>query len=316
VLSTREFRRPFAARDDVKEVFANRRALGYIVWSAGIFPERIDPLLALLERSGKPVAVLDETGIARRTTARPEAMRFYVYGYGPTPGLTVGRHLAGLRHRYVLYLSPYHDSEWSRTRLEALRLALSRAGHPRAVAATTDDRPSPMEIADESVREEAKLLDDVLAEAATRPRASTAAATAVLREMTLRKIEALWAEAIRIRVEGLVSQALVRRDYTAIACANDTTAVHCLRALRSAGVRVPGDVSVIGFDDSVEALSSGLTSYNFNGHAVMSAMVDHVLHPVRRRQRQEPIVEIEGYVHQRGTVASAGQRGSDHTDFP
>jgi LacI family transcriptional regulator len=38
-------------------------------------------------------------------------------------------------------------------------------------------------------------------------------------------------------------------DCTLVACANDAVAVAALRALRDAGVRVPDDVSVIGFDD-------------------------------------------------------------------
>jgi LacI family transcriptional regulator len=36
---------------------------------------------------------------------------------------------------------------------------------------------------------------------------------------------------------------------TAILCSNDLTAVGALRALAEAGVRVPQDVSVVGFDD-------------------------------------------------------------------
>lgn len=40
-----------------------------------------------------------------------------------------------------------------------------------------------------------------------------------------------------------------RSDVTAIACYNDMTAIGALRALRSAGRRVPGQMSVIGCDD-------------------------------------------------------------------
>jgi LacI family transcriptional regulator len=38
-------------------------------------------------------------------------------------------------------------------------------------------------------------------------------------------------------------------DVTAVACYNDITAIGVLRGLRSAGTRVPADISVIGFDD-------------------------------------------------------------------
>jgi DNA-binding LacI/PurR family transcriptional regulator len=40
-----------------------------------------------------------------------------------------------------------------------------------------------------------------------------------------------------------------RRDFTAIVCFNDISAIGCIRALHDAGLRVPADVSVIGFDD-------------------------------------------------------------------
>lgn len=39
------------------------------------------------------------------------------------------------------------------------------------------------------------------------------------------------------------------RDITALACYNDLTAVGALRGVRSMGLRVPEDVSVVGFDD-------------------------------------------------------------------
>ena len=36
---------------------------------------------------------------------------------------------------------------------------------------------------------------------------------------------------------------------TAIFCANDEMAIGCLHAVKSAGLRVPEDISVMGFDD-------------------------------------------------------------------
>jgi LacI family transcriptional regulator, galactose operon repressor len=49
---------------------------------------------------------------------------------------------------------------------------------------------------------------------------------------------------------------------TAIACYNDVTAIGALRALRSAGLRVPADVSVVGCDDIAAAswVSPALTT--------------------------------------------------------
>jgi LacI family transcriptional regulator len=39
------------------------------------------------------------------------------------------------------------------------------------------------------------------------------------------------------------------RDFTAIFCFNDIAAIGAIRALKDAGLTVPGDVSVVGFDD-------------------------------------------------------------------
>jgi len=46
------------------------------------------------------------------------------------------------------------------------------------------------------------------------------------------------------------------RDFTAIFCFNDIAAIGAIRALSDAGLKVPGDVSVVGFDDILSAAYS------------------------------------------------------------
>jgi LacI family transcriptional regulator len=52
------------------------------------------------------------------------------------------------------------------------------------------------------------------------------------------------------------------RDFTAIFCFNDIAAIGAIRALKDAGLSVPGDVSVVGFDDiqSAEYATPSLTT--------------------------------------------------------
>jgi DNA-binding LacI/PurR family transcriptional regulator len=47
-----------------------------------------------------------------------------------------------------------------------------------------------------------------------------------------------------------------KRDFTAIFCFNDIAAIGAIRALKDAGLTVPGDVSVVGFDDIQSAAYS------------------------------------------------------------
>ena len=53
-------------------------------------------------------------------------------------------------------------------------------------------------------------------------------------------------------------QALLKkiRDFTAVFCFNDIAAIGAIRALKDAGLTVPGDVSVVGFDDIQSAAYS------------------------------------------------------------
>jgi LacI family transcriptional regulator len=52
------------------------------------------------------------------------------------------------------------------------------------------------------------------------------------------------------------------RDFTAVFCFNDISAIGAIRALKNAGLDVPGDVSVVGFDDilSAEYFTPSLTT--------------------------------------------------------
>ena len=43
------------------------------------------------------------------------------------------------------------------------------------------------------------------------------------------------------------------REFTAVFCFNDIAAIGAIRALRDSGLSIPGDVSVVGFDDIVSA---------------------------------------------------------------
>ena len=80
--------------------------------------------------------------------------------------------------------------------------------------------------------------------------------TEVLTEFTIPTMTARAAE-------PAVSQLLAKApDLTAIACVNDMVALGALKRLHDLGVKVPDDISVVGFDDTsfAEMLSPALTT--------------------------------------------------------
>jgi DNA-binding LacI/PurR family transcriptional regulator len=83
---------------------------------------------------------------------------------------------------------------------------------------------------------------------------------------------------------------------TAVFCGNDTMALGIIRALTERGLRVPGDVSVVGFDDVPEAgyylppLSTVRQDFGELGRHALSTLIDRMSGaiPAGRRVRVAP----------------------------
>ncbi len=74
----------------------------------------------------------------------------------------------------------------------------------------------------------------------------------------------------------------VRSDFTALFAFNDVSAIGAVRALREAGLRVPQDVSVVGFDDVQSAAfqNPGLTTVRQPLHAMGLLAAEAVLRQI------------------------------------
>lgn len=104
-------------------------------------------------------------------------------------------------------------------------------------------------------------------------------------------------------------------NLSAIVAADDNIALNgVLPFLDRAGVRVPQDLSVVGFNGSFEAFQAGLSSYQFNVAGMVMRMLDWVLTP----QRGRPIahgrrIAVGGVLIRRpslGTVVSRVSRAT------
>jgi len=108
---------------------------------------------------------------------------------------------------------------------------------------------------------------------------------------------------LRAALRPLFERALAAHDATARVAVNDAVAMEALRFLHERGVAVPRDMSVAGFDNTLESFFNGLTSWDFNIPALVGALLGHILGPrPSGRAAYGPVVEIEGFVAARQTV--------------
>lgn len=109
-----------------------------------------------------------------------------------------------------------------------------------------------------------------------RKRAGFVGALRRLLDLTEKEAES-WVEESLFSVEGGAASArsLVERGATGIVCASDMMAIGAIRGVRDAGLAVPRDVSVVGFDDSllIGFLDPPLTTVRQPVHALCSAAV-------------------------------------------
>ncbi len=103
-------------------------------------------------------------------------------------------------------------------------------------------------------------------------------------------------------LEALFDTVLDHSDITAWLCATDFEACTALDYLAKTSVKIPEQLSIVGFDDTIGALWYHLTSYNFNIPSLVHTMLNFILrtrtgeHIARKR-----VITIEGVLIERKT---------------
>jgi len=84
----------------------------------------------------------------------------------------------------------------------------------------------------------------------------------------------------------------LKKGCTAIIGANDLMAIGALKAIQGAGLRVPEDISVVGYDDSLiaEMATPPLTSIHIPFEELARLSVDALIAHIAKRPAQAPVV--------------------------
>jgi DNA-binding transcriptional regulator YhcF (GntR family) len=282
---------------------AGAYAIGFVIFATSIPSANVVELTGRLVRRGKAVAILDEQGQVALPAGLTgsDLVGHYTMAITPLCGRDMGRYLLSLGHRRVAYFSS--DFGAADRRLQGLREAFEAAGLPDAVRRFAVEREDM--VANALPSRVARSVDSLMARTFSRTgryRTLYARTDAALRLLVS---ATMLTEATFDRLIPLFDKALVFADITAWVGHNDQAALRALDYLKYRKRAVPREIAVVGFDDSPEALSEKLTSYNFNSVSVMHAMVAHVLDP---RSPHSGIKgsgprEIPGFIAERGTTA-------------
>lgn len=292
------FYRPSPGDPLVRELAGSDSIMGFLLWTLGIGRPYAANILRRLDPLGKPIGVLDE-GPATHSASRrrPRSpVRLFTMAHSESPGLEVGRYLLRLGHRRVAFISIYKDVVWAINRHRGLVRAFEEEGFAGAVEHFATEkprraRPRVGEIIDNALRRDHPDYDSL-----------ARAIKGVSSYVSLRMDR----EFVARHLTPLLEMALARRDITAWVAANDNIALEAQDFLAGHGRKTPRDLSLIGFDDTMEAFINGLSSYNFSAPAVMNAMLSHIIDPRRpwSGHRRDSPMEIEGYVATRTSTGT------------
>jgi len=264
------------------------------------------PLSPMFTRYHVPIVFISETGDRLDAICANLGARLTVVSlsYGPSAGAAVARYLLANGHRRIAYVSAHHESSWSRNRFAGLAVTVGRAGGDCMVEQFT--RGDIMDAAHvRPFRDQAALIQQRMSRQLLRSLDPMERMLGLALDDRAEDIGGRMQRAAIVKeLPALFAKAESSGGSTAWVCSNDSEALEALTYLRARGRSVPGDMSVIGFDDSPEALSHRLTSYNFDCAGAIQAALHYALEPFRpQRNRRARKVEIEGYLVERETAA-------------
>jgi DNA-binding LacI/PurR family transcriptional regulator len=303
-------------------------ALGYIFdmyWYHDNDSQRSQTdLLKRLCSLKKPVAILDEVGdfaLPLQFSADPMMQVFAIEG--KKAGSRMARHLLGLGHRSVAYISFDHDESWSRRRLDGVAEQFQKAGCEKGVRAvfrkrndiTRDNALAVSDLDEKTIRRilaaglNTEHVDELYRayvhfKKSVSPGLLTRDDIRVIRQ----KVKVLHTCAQEIpgkelfdricfevfrdiakhfdakMVAPLFERALTIQDVTAWICASDGIALMALAFLRERSIEVPKKLSLVGFDNQpLETLENHLTTFDFNAPGFVHRMLNFIVRPPRPR---------------------------------
>ncbi|MBN1578089.1 MAG: GntR family transcriptional regulator [Chitinispirillaceae bacterium] len=288
----------------------DRTILGYIFIVANLdsAPEEVLERLVGMRRN---VAVLDVVGGWKvpRCAQGSRLVQFFTTTASMLPAKRVAQYLLGRGHRRIAFFSPFHRALWSQRRLDTITEMFDRAGFPRGVIPFVQNGYAYQwdYLKNQEHDEDIRSLINQYAEWKKEAHAEFFKRFGNL-GYSIAKYITEWNCAsgeIYEKMKPLFEKALDNRTITAWVMANDFAATIAIDFLKEHKVRIPDDLSVISFDNTLDAMEYQLTSYDFNNHGIITMMLrfivaSHTIKPARHGG----CIEVDGTLVVRRSTSS------------
>ncbi len=233
----------------------------------------------------------------RRQFSREEA-GYWLCADNQAAGRAIGAHFAAQGHRRIAFLSHLRRDtyRWIAYRLQGLSHFYREADTSLTVLAPPQN--ASLSAPTRELIDGIERLNKQYVRRSDLPSAAVRMAAAELSYLQ----SLLSAQA---GAEPLFAEALAQKDITAWVCVNDDLALIAREFLLRAGANPGGDIALAGFDNSMHARASDLTSYDFNLQQMGYAAVRCLVRPDLYARAANHANTIEGELMMRGSTRGA-----------
>lgn len=299
-----------SAASQKKYDLADRAIIGYVFIVANLesTPEEVLERLARMRRN---VAVLDVVGGWKvpRCAQGNRFIQIFTATASVMPAKRVAQYLLTHGHYTIAFFSPFHRALWSQRRLNTITDMYVRAGFPKGVHKFVQEQYAYQwdYLRKQGHTEDIKSLIEQYSE--WRKEAHSVffkrfgnLGYSIIRYMTE------WNCAsgeIFEKMKSYFDSALDNKAITAWVMANDFTASVAIDYLKGKSIRIPEDISVISFDNTLDAMEYHLTSYDFNTPGIISLILRFIITPysIKPAARRGECIEVDGTLIERRSTA-------------
>lgn len=278
----------------------DRTILGYIFIVANLdsTPEEV---LERLSGLGRSIAVLDVVGGWKiPSCARNNSfIQFFTATASVLPAKRVAQYLLSKGHKKIAFFSPFHLALWSKKRLSTIIETYKFAGiNDGVISFVLNEYAYQWDYLKNHIfKEDLRTLMNQYTEWKKETNSEVFKRLGNLGYSFIKYITE-WNCAsglIYEKMKSLFDKALTNKSITAWVMSNDFTATIALDYLKDCGVRVPEDISIISFDNTIDAMEYHLTSYDFNNLGIITMILRFILAPhTMKLQRRGGCIEVDG----------------------